>query len=260
MDQAAVLTLFDREMRERARPDGPGADVERVGAVVRQKGPVHGWSGVVWSALEAADADAAIAEQIAYFTGLGREFEWKLYGHDLPVDLGQRLVAAGFTPEPVETLMVGEVAGLSLDTEPPEGVRIVSVTDRAGADLVADVHERAFDADASRLRRHLYDRLAADADSVVAVVALAGDEPVGAARMELVPGAPFAGLWGGGTVRHWRGRGVYRALVAHRARVAADRGYRCLQVDASSRSRPILERLGFTSLTTTTPYVYAPVR
>ncbi|MFE2278697.1 GNAT family N-acetyltransferase [Streptomyces sp. NPDC059454] len=256
MDQTAVLALFDREMREGARPDGPGAQVARVGAVVRHTGPAHGWNGVVWSALEAADADAAIAEQIAHFTGLGREFEWKLYGHDLPADLGRRLVAAGFVPEPVETLMVGEVADLVLDTEPPAGVRIVSVTDRTGADLVADVHERAFGADASGLRRHLLDRLTTDPGTVVAVVAMAGDEPVSAARMELVPGTPFAGLWGGGTVRHWRGRGVYRALVAHRARVAADRGYRYLQVDASGQSRPILERLGFTPLTTTTPYVY----
>ncbi|MFF9489435.1 GNAT family N-acetyltransferase [Streptomyces sp. NPDC014676] len=256
MDEAAVLALFDREMREGARPDGPGSEVERVGAVVRHVGPAHGWNGVVRSALGDADADAAIAEQIAYFTGIGREFEWKLYGHDLPVDLGQRLVAAGFTPGPAETLMVAEAAGLALGTEPPEGVRIVRVTDRAGVGLMADVHAKAFGTDASRFHRYLLDRLTAAPDSVVAVVALAGDEPVSAARMELVPGTSFAGLWGGGTVRHWRGRGVYRALVAHRARIAADLGYRCLQVDASGLSRPVLERLGFTPLTTTTPYVH----
>ncbi|MER7490005.1 GNAT family N-acetyltransferase [Streptomyces sp. NPDC126497] len=259
MDQAAVLALFDREMREGARPDGPGSQVERVGAVVRHTGPAHGWNGVVWSAPEVTgeDADAAIAEQVAHFAGLGREFEWKLYGHDLPADLGQRLVAAGFTPGPAETLMVGEVAGPVLDIEPPEGVRLVPVTDRAGAGLVAEVHEKAFGADASGLRRHLSDQLAWAPDTVVAVLALAGDEPVSAARMELAPGARFAGLWGGGTVREWRGRGVYRALVAHRARIAADRGCRYLQVDASDQSRPILERLGFTALTTTTPYVCA---
>ncbi|MBI0320141.1 GNAT family N-acetyltransferase, partial [Streptomyces javensis] len=50
--------------------------------------------------------------------------------------------------------------------------------------------------------------------------------------------------------------GVYRALVAFRARIAADRGCRYLQVDASGMSRPILRRLGFVPLTTTTPYVY----
>lgn len=258
MDRVAVLALFDREMREGARPDGPGARVERVGAVVRQTAPAHGWNGVVWSAPEATDTDAAIAEQIAYFTGLGREFEWKLYGHDRPADLGQRLIAAGFTPEPDETLMIGEIAGLALDAEPPEGVRVLPVTDRAGVDLVADVHEKVFGTDASRLRRHLLDQLTAGADTVVAV--LAGEEPVSAARMELVPGARFAGLWGGGTVRDWRGRGIYRALVAHRARIAADRGHRYLQVDASDQSRPILERLGFAALTTTTPYLYVPAR
>ncbi|MBT3155111.1 GNAT family N-acetyltransferase [Streptomyces sp. CHD11] len=258
MDNSAVLALYDRDMREGARPDGPGAVVERAGAVVRQTAPAHGWNGVVWSALEHADADAAIAEQIAHFTGRDREFEWKRYGHDLPADLGRRLVAAGFTAEPDETLMVGEVAGLARDVRPPEGVRIVPVTGRAGADLLAEVHEKAFGADASRFRRHLLDQLTASPGTVVAAVALAGAEPVSAARMELTPGARFAGLWGGGTVREWRGRGIYRALVAHRARIAADRGYRYLQVDASDQSRPILSRLGFTALTTTTPYVYVP--
>ncbi len=53
------------------------------------------------------------------------------------------------------------------------------------------------------------------------------------ARLELTPGGDFAGLWGGGTVPEWRGRGLYRALVAHRARIAAERGYRHLLVDAS---------------------------
>ncbi|WP_432196280.1 GNAT family N-acetyltransferase [Streptomyces sp. bgisy027] len=258
MDHAAVLALFDRDMRESAQPDGPDARVERVGRIVRQVSSGHGWNGVVWSDLDAAGADAAIAEQIAHFSGLGREFEWKLYGHDLPVDLGQRLRAAGFVGQPEETLMIGEVADLNLDAEPPEGIRILPVTDGAGVDLVARVHEKAFGTDGSRLRHQLLARLAADADTVVAVVALAGDTPVSAARMELVPGTRFAGLWGGGTVEGWRGRGIYRALVAHRARAAVDRGYRYLQVDAMSSSRPILERLGFEPLTTTTPYVYTP--
>ncbi|WP_055696321.1 GNAT family N-acetyltransferase [Streptomyces prasinopilosus] len=274
MDPSATLALFDRELREGARPDGPGARVERVGPVVRQTAPRHGWNGVLWSGLNGTagtgerdeggpdprgtDADGAIAAQIAYFTGLDRTFEWKLYGHDLPVDLGQRLVAAGFTPGPEETLMIGEISGLRLGAELPEGVRIAPVTDRAGVDLVVDVHEKAFRGDASWLRHRLLDRLAAAPGTVVAVVALAGGEPVSAARMELVPGTRFAGLWGGGTVDAWRGRGLYRALVAHRARVAAGRGYRYLQVDASGGSRPILERLGFVPLTTTTPYVYVP--
>ncbi|EFL29875.1 acetyltransferase [Streptomyces viridochromogenes DSM 40736] len=258
VDHAALLALFDRELREGARPDGPGARVERTGDVVRCVSTAQGWNGVVWSALDEATADAAIAGQIKDYTALGLDFEWKLYGHDRPADLGPRLRAAGFTPDPEETVMVGEIADLDLGATPPQGVRVVPVTDRAGVDLVADVHEKAFGEDSSWLRHQLLARLAADPDTVVAVVAMAGDEPVSAARMELVPGTRFAGLWGGGTVEGWRGRGIYRSLVAHRAHVAAARGYRCLQVDATSQSRPILERIGFVPLTTTTPYVYRP--
>ncbi|GGN10888.1 GNAT family N-acetyltransferase [Streptomyces fuscichromogenes] len=255
MDHQAVLALYDRDMREGARSDGPGARIERTGAVVRQVADAEGWNGVLWSDLDEATADRAIAEQLGFFAARGREFEWKLYGHDLPSDLGERLTAAGFQPEPEETLMVGEVARLSLDAGLPEGVRVLPATDRAGIELVVDVHEKAFGTDGSRLRHRLLARLADQPDSVVAMVALAGDEPVSAARVELVPGARFAGLWGGGTVAGWRGRGVYRALVAHRARVAAAHGCRYLQVDASPMSRPILERLGFHALSTTTPYL-----
>ena len=82
--------------------------------------------------------------------------------------------------------------------------------------------------------------------------------PVCSARMDFYPGTDFASLWGGGTAPEWRGRGIYRALVSRRARTAAERGYRYLQVDASDDSRPILQRLGFVQLDITTPYTYGP--
>jgi GNAT superfamily N-acetyltransferase len=90
------------------------------------------------------------------------------------------------------------------------------------------------------------------------VVAMAGDEPVCSARVEFYAGSDFAGLYGGGTLPRWRGRGIYRALVAYRAQLAAARGYKYLQVDASPESRPILERLGFACLALTTPYTWSP--
>jgi hypothetical protein len=46
--------------------------------------------------------------------------------------------------------------------------------------------------------------------------------------------------------------------VSYRAALAAARGYRYLQVDASPESRPILERIGFSCLAMTTPYVWSP--
>lgn len=259
MDLAALRTLFDRQLRLGARPDGPGARVERDGPVVRQTGPAHGWNGVLWSGLDAADAgdaDAAIAAQIRHYEAAGRSFEWKLYGHDGPADLAARLLAAGFVPDEPETLMVAETTALPAHEGLPDGVELHAVTDEAGVRMVVEVHDRAFGTDSSALGRRLLDQLADAPGTVAAVVALADGAPVSAARLELPPDTDFAGLYGGGTVEAWRGRGLYRALVAHRARIAAARGHRYLQVDAADTSRPILARLGFAELTTTTPYTY----
>jgi GNAT superfamily N-acetyltransferase len=258
MDHHAVLALFDAQMRRDAPPED-GSRVERFGGVVRHTGAaVHDWTVVLWSDLTADTADAAIADQVAWLAGpqgAGREFEWKLYAHDRPADLGDRLRAAGFAPEPAETLMVAEIAALPTEVRPPEGVRLVPVTDAAGVALMARAHDGAFGTDGTRLHARLLDQLATGADSVRMTVAMAGDEPVCSARVEFHRGTRFASLWGGGTVPAWRGRGVYRALVAHRALLAAAEGFRYLQVDASDDSRPILRRLGFEPLSVTTPYL-----
>ncbi|MFF2073952.1 GNAT family N-acetyltransferase [Kitasatospora sp. NPDC058162] len=258
MDRDHVLALFDQRIRRDAQPDGPGVRVERDGAVVRQVGGEHAWNGVVWSGLDEAGADAEIAAQVAHFSGLGLEFEWKTYAHDRPADLGRRLHAAGFTAEPDEALMIARIAELPTDAAPPEGVRLEPVTDEAGVDLMMAADELAFERENPALRGRLLNALRHDTETILMVVALAGDQPVSGARMELIPGTGFAGLWGGGTVPGWRGRGIYRSLVAHRARIAAELGYEYLQVDASDQSCPILERLGFARLSTTTPYLYQP--
>jgi GNAT superfamily N-acetyltransferase len=78
--------------------------------------------------------------------------------------------------------------------------------------------------------------------------------------MRFPSGTEFATLWGGSTLPGWRRRGIYRALVHRRAQVAVARGRRYLEVDASSESRPILERLGFRAVTQTRPYVWSPPR
>ncbi|GAA0660906.1 GNAT family N-acetyltransferase [Kitasatospora atroaurantiaca] len=259
MDHDEALALFDRQLRRNAQADGPGTRVERVGGVVRQVGGAsHDWNGIVWSDLDPATADAEIEAQVRYFTALGLEFEWKLYAHDRPADLAGRLRAAGFEPEPPETLMVARISDLHTDIELPDGVGLYEVTDAAGVDLAADVYEHAFAMSGGRLRQRMHAQLAESPETVRMTLAMAGDLPVCAARMELHPGTEFAGLWGGGTIASWRGRGIYRALIAHRVRTAAELGYRYLQVDASDQSRPILQRLGFAALSTTTPYQYQP--
>jgi hypothetical protein len=255
VDHQKVLDLFDRQMRRDMRTEGDGSWIERDGPVVRHIGADRlSWNAVVWSDLDETTADEAIAGEVRRFGELGFPFEWKLYGYDSPADLGDRLTAAGFVAGEEETLMIAAISDLALDADLPEGVRIDRVTDPAGVELMASVSEQAFGESADWLRHRLLDQLANDPDNAYLFVAMAGDEPVSGARMDVNEGTAFAGLWGGGTVSTWRGRGIYRSLVAERARIAVALGYEYLQVDASAQSRPILERLGFAVLTSTTPY------
>ena len=264
-DHATVLSAFDAQVRRGTSPDGSGAVAERAGPVVRWTAAGgQGWSGVAWSALDPETADEVIADQVRFFRGLGEQFEWKLYSYDRPPDLGDRLRAAGFVPEDTEALMVAEVAaraggsGAPAEALLPAGVRLVPVTDEAGIELLIEVHDRVFGTDHARLRSSLMAQLRDSPGATAMVTAMAADEPVSSARIDFYADTDFAGLWGGGTLPQWRGRGIYRALVAYRAQLAAARGYRYLQVDASPLSRPILERLGFDCLARTTPYVWSP--
>jgi GNAT superfamily N-acetyltransferase len=261
LDAATVLSEYDAQVRRSLHSDDPGALGERTGPVVRWstvRG--EGWCGITWSDLDAGTADAAIAEQVAYFARRGEQFEWKLYSYDRPPDLGERLAAAGFVAEDTEALVVadaGEIAGHGgADGALPDGVRLVPVSDEAGVELMIDVHDRVFGPD-PQLRRSLMGQLRNSPELNVLVLAMAGDTPVCSARVSF-GSTDFAGLWGGGTLPEWRGRGIYRAMVGYRARLAAERGYRYLQVDALPMSRPILERLGFVCLAMTTPYVWSP--
>ena len=81
-----------------------------------------------------------------------------------------------------------------------------------------------------------------------------GDQVVGAGTLDIVRGTEFAGLWGGGVLAAYRGRGIYAALVSVRARAAVERGVRFMHSDCTAMSRPILERSGLVAVTTTTPY------
>lgn len=245
MDTAAVRTAYDDQVRRRA---GPGDRVEHEGEVIRTLGA---WNGIGWSALHPDRADAVIAAQVAWFRELGLPWEWKHHSHDALPDLPRRLLAAGFTAGEPEALLVAEAAALRLDVSPPDGVELVPVVDATGVDALVGVHDAVFGGDHSAIGRTLL-----RTGDVEAVLAVAGGVPVSAGRIEFVPGTDFAGLWGGGTLPGWRGRGVFRALVAFRAARAVERGYRYLQVDATADSRPILLRLGFTELATTTPYLH----
>jgi GNAT superfamily N-acetyltransferase len=207
--------------------------------------------------LEGKELDALIARQVQVFAARGEPFEWKLHGHDRPADLPDRLRAAGLVPEDRETVVVGRVELVASDPSLPEGVVIREVREPGDFARLVQLDESMSHEDHSWID-DLADERAADPQGLSIFVAEAGDRTVGDGWVRFPSGTEFATFWGGFTLPAWRRRGIYRALVAHRAKLAAERGRRYIEVDASDDSRPILERLGFVAVTTTTPFVWSP--
>jgi GNAT superfamily N-acetyltransferase len=258
-----LLELYDTQLRAHV-PDRlpPGAKMERDGPVVRTVGfGKYGWVEYRdLGDLDAAELDALIQAQIARFAEVEQTFEWKFHSHDRPAFLEERLTAAGFVAEDIETVVIAETAALATGAGLPDGVTIRRVHERVDFERIGEMENAVWGDDQSWHADTFEQELAADPDGLAIFVAEAGDTVVSAGWVRFPSGTEFATLWGGSTLREWRGRGIYRALVARRAQLAAERGRRYVEVDASDASRPILERLGFQAVTQTRPYVWSPNR
>jgi GNAT superfamily N-acetyltransferase len=230
-------------MRREATPD-----------VIRHVALKHGEGMVLYSRLNAENADRVIAEQIAYYQQLCQDFEWKTYDHDMPGDLKERLIAHSFQAEEPEALLV-----LDIDTAPAillqpvtHVVRRIINPDRL--EEVRRILESVWGVPHDWLIPALGDDLIDAPDNLSVYVAYTEGAPVSAAWISFHDHNPFAGLWGGSTLAAYRGRGFYTALLAARLQEARQRGVRFLTIDASPLSRPIVEKNGFQFLTFTQPF------
>jgi GNAT superfamily N-acetyltransferase len=259
MDIDEVLAAHDAQVR-RSLAVPTGFVAEDLGRVVRVTAPDGSDSSFVeWSELDERTADAEIDAQLAYFAGRGQAFEWKTYGRDRPADLGARLTRAGLVAEEPEAFVVGDLTDVLAATAGHEAVDDVVIRPADDADLPAMIRLSAavWDHDATAMLTELFAERDQDPGALRILVAEAGGRLVSDGWVRL-PDNDFASLWGGSTLREWRHRGIYRALVRRRALLAAETGHRYLQVDCTPDSRPILERLGLRQLDTTTPYRWKP--
>lgn len=252
---------YDAQIRARVPERLPaGERVERDGPLLR----FFGGAGQGWilyrdlAGLEDAELDELIARQVEFFRVRGERFEWKYHGHDLPADLPDRLLAHGFTAEPAETVVIARVDEIAGEAVLPEGVALREVTERADLERIAEMEDAVWGERHGWLPGMLESERGVDPDSITIVVAEADDTVVCAAWIRFEGDTEFATLWGGATLPEWRRRGIYRATVVYRANLAQARGKRYLETDASDDSNPILQRLGFVPVTTTTPYVWVP--
>ena len=258
MDRVAcLLAAYDEQLRG-------DAETRSAVAVVRL-GPLRlvtfsgGRGFVTYKDLAGADVQAIrslVAEAVAHFRrdpSIGR-VEWKTRGHDHAPGLHDALVNNGFTPDEPESIMIGEAQKLAVAVPVPADVILRRVTSEVDVRAMCAMQDEVFETpDHDEEADALLHRLTVN-DGMELWVAESHGEIISAGRLEPVSGTRFAGIWGGATRLEWRGRGIYRALTAERARSALRAGKALIHSDSTEYSRPILERSGLVRVSTTTPY------
>lgn len=283
LDRSALLARLDFERRTFpetgfAREESlvrPGSALVRHVPRDGEEGGVGTHGFISWSALEPADFESVVSAEVDRYGSRGWSLEWKLFNHDQATPehlaaLAATFVRYGFVAGDEEAAMVAEaepVAAALAGHVSPEGIvfrRLSDTADFAALDLIHEAVWGAAGPGHWLPSRDLAAEFRTNPDQLAVFLAETGEggreiaRPVSAAWARFNQGSDFVGLWGGSTHPDFRRRGIYRHLLGLRAREALERGRDLLYVDASFASRPILERLGFTPLTASRPFVWSP--
>jgi len=260
-DPQTLLSVYDEQLRTDA--ETPSALSVTVHGPLRLVTFARGRGFVTYRDLGGADEAGIrdlVAATVAHYAADPEvtEVEWKSRGHDHAPGLHEALVDAGFAPEDPESIMMGEARLLAVDVALPAGVTLRTVTDEADVRAMSAMADEAFGDPVSDERAESLLRRLALRDGMELWVADADGVMVSAGRLEPVENSVVAGIWGGSTLVPWRGKGIYRALTAARARSALGLGKTVIHSDSTEFSRPILERSGLVKVSTTTPYSWKP--
>ncbi len=255
--RARLLAAYDAQLRTDAEtPDA--IDITRLGPL-RLVTFADGRGFISYHDLGDVTTDAVqrlVPEALGFYQSDPEieRVEWKTRGHDYAPGLHDALLENGFIPDEPESIMVGEALALAVDVPLPEGVTVRRVTEESDVRAMSAMQDEVFgDPVSEDMANTLLSRLSV-ADGMELWVGEAEGEIVTAGRLEPVRGSDFAGIWGGATRAEWRGRGIYRAVTAVRARSAIAMGKTLIHSDSTDYSRPILERSGLIAVSTTTPY------
>ncbi len=180
--------------------------------------------------------------------------EWKVYGHDRPHCLGERLAAAGFEAGEKETFMVLPASHESVGRFDAGHSDIRRVTSKEGLRGYQVIREEVFGRSCEQEIEQYRLMLEKHPNTLSVYVAYVDGEPAACGRTYFHESSRFAALYGGNTRERFRRRGLFTQMVAVRIREALDRGVAHVCVDALPTSEPILRKRGFESVTHTQPF------
>lgn len=211
------------------------------------------YNEVIHAAITGPDVDAVIDRAIEDYRSRGLRFRWNLSPGHAPDDLGERLLARGFTPS-----FGRAMARSSAAPPPPDDVELERV-DAATIAEFSSVMSAGWDLDPAAVAA--IDRVALLGPDCprIGYLARVDGAPAGVASLMMHRRSAF--LQAAVVLPAFRGRGIYRALVAARLRDARDAGRTLATSHArETTSAPILERLGFATVCRFAMYYSPPAR
>lgn len=238
-------------------PPAPGFEIvetPRYRVVLQPDFPIPGPNSVTWIRCRPEEATEVIDEVRALVAPRHIPIMWTLDPETEPADFPDYLAARGVHPDPHGRAVAVMALPIHADIEAPvvEGLELRDALADAEAFTKSDaVNAEAFASRAldsspaavAQRERRRHNQLAAGNRRVI--LATLDGEPAGSAGISLFP--PAGAIINGGAVRSkFRGRGIYRAMVAARLRMAREAGVTGgLAVWGGDMSAPILARLGF---------------
>jgi GNAT superfamily N-acetyltransferase len=252
---AVSQALIDFANQHRPMP-APGIEIiatPRYLAAIQPDFPIAGPNSVGWIRCASSETAEVIREARAIFASRHLPFMWTIDPDAQPPDFAEHLASNGVHPDPhgAESQVMVMSIDATVESPPIKGLEIHDAladleTFRKADGAAVEAFEANMPAEspesiAMQDRRRLNFRAQGNRHLLLATV---DGEPAGAAGMGIFP--PAAAILQGGAVRpQFRGRGIYRALVAARQEIARQANVDGLTVWGGHMSGPILAGLGF---------------
>lgn len=196
------------------------------------------------SRLDAAKAPAKVDEVVRDYRALKVPFRWLITPLSQPAGLDALLTSHGLSLLYEATAMMSPSADQARFVDPRIQVREIS---ESAIDVYVGTFARCWELPEHQIAGFKQDvqfGIENGAGRFKPYVAYLDGQPVGTSALLLIPSGAY--LAAGTVDPRNRGQGIYRAMVAHRARVAQSLGQANLLIHAKKHSAaPICKKMGF---------------
>jgi GNAT superfamily N-acetyltransferase len=209
--------------------------------------PVTYLNQIMYTRLADEEVEAQIVAMLDHYRSRDKtQFVWRTWPDTCPEDLGERLLAHGFTARHIVPNMAADLQQLADDWPPPAGLTIARIGDAASLTFWAEVVRIVYDTsdDFARFLTHAFSVEVGDpATAARHYLAWLDGQAVACATLFL--GAGVAGIYRVATLPGVRGQGIGGAVVITALREARAAGYRFATLRSSEIAHHLYQRLGF---------------